>query len=343
MVGRMAAVGIIEFANLNVTYRDPKDATKRIGLLARPEHVLPLFFDPAPRVLRKGSPAVFFIYRAVALEVAHEVYGIAFEFVRVRDLKSHMRYVAGNLVSKERELEDDACSGIGLLVLNDHSLAYVGRTPFSPSLEQLRSTLRRGARDRWQRELQTRVAHLSLPEQQQELRVLRTKEPAPTIDVVRFKAKVSLLEALKEFDVLRRVELQVVAPNPDEIDMPKGILGDIMRARVALKATSATLVQVNTGGLDKDAVATELAAVSENKTTHVTLKGLNPDGGKLTRKDQHVALTEHADFATEDPVAASKPLFGKLQGLFEDYAKKTHDLRDRAKTVFDWLKKGPPQ
>jgi len=333
----MAAKGVIEYANLSVTFTaaaNPKDVT---GLLDRPQLVLPLFFEEGRQLYRGTS---FFFYNSKAIELAPEVYAIAFEFVKVRDLKSYQRFVDGQVVEKRRVLPDDACSGVGILVLNDHRVAYVGKTPFAPTLEQLASHLQRGVRRLRRETIEGEVAKAERSIREQVRNSWNRRIPLPVVEIVRFVDKRALEQAIDDFKVLKRVQLTVIAPNPDEYDGPNGLLKELRAARQRTGATKAVVTEVNEKGLNRDAVKRDLAPIASDDHTRVKMDGIDQANRKLTRDDDQLAARDPADFGISDAESTSPHLWAKMKPALASMRQPLEDLKGKARKAFDALRSG---
>ncbi len=208
--------------------------------------------------------------------------GIFGEFVKDTTLRRTQL-----LINSETLVEDHASiasspSAYFLLILNNHQLVYLPKTPFAPSLGEFQTTLSRFIKLKHRSYLE--CIYKSRNENSKVITwgELYTEIPTPTVNLVPIATSTSVTSYIQQFKTLNKMEFHLVRPN--QTISAGQIFEGLQSILRNVDAQEGTFVTTRSGeeGLAKEEVSKIAGEAADAGTSEIRLTGMGTQGEKIT-------------------------------------------------------------
>lgn len=281
---------ILEFANFTLTFGPKKVLADFLD-----EIVVPAFTDTT---FRRNYGKTTYLFKDVSVinlgtKKAPEP-AIAGRFIKDTVIRREqiLDHATGQLVKDEKSLRTSP-SVTFTLILSNHKLLYLRETSNAPGIDSFRSTVANFLPRKYfvliNTEYERRRASLADEKKSTVTKKALVKELLPPlVEIIPIASEASVVDFISRFKTLSTVKVDLGPVNAEIHNDP--FFTVIRNERDAVGAQRAVLIETNSEGLNKTAVAKQLKAISQEATASVYLGGKTPDDKKFEVDNHEMRL-----------------------------------------------------
>lgn len=268
----------IEFANFLCHF-----GREKVLLNYLEEIVLPAFTDDTlVRTRGRETPTHYHLYEvAVGILERREVpiVGVFGQFVKdVKLIRTQIYDPSKGLIEDHSDM-DSSPSAYFCLVLNNHQLMYLPKTPYAPSLGEFRTTIYSFIKSKHKDYINQIYKAARAEKRKIKKSELYQQNPLPTVEIVPLTSSESISSFVARFKVLKTIEFRLIRPNPTVA--ASDVFPALRETLAKLNGKNNKVVANNLEGLDKEEAIIVIGGATEGGDSEVTLKGNAPDGAIL--------------------------------------------------------------
>jgi hypothetical protein len=289
--------------------------------------VLPAFTDDS-LIRRRGSESVaeYFFYNVEIMTLesidGNKVVGIYGDFIKNVDLVRTQIFDQEQGLLHDPQRMPSSPSSTFLLILNNHQLVFLPRTPHAPGMKEFETTVRDFAGKKYKAYIDQ--AHDALRQTGTPVtkKELRANLPSPTINVVPQSNLESVSDFIRRFDKLKSIDFRLLQPNPT-IDAAE-IFNECRGVLENLGARSGKLTAVNNAdGLDKEAAVKVVSDAARGGNQDILLKGDDEAGAFLSGSNEDFKVSVPLDALPKSSRGIANKLYETFKAFLPFVASKT--------------------
>lgn len=264
----------IEFANFICRFGDEK-----VLLDLAEEVVIPAFLINR---LRDYGDTSYFFYQTQIIELQKgdsPVIGIVGRFIKDTLLEREQVFDKQTGLVRDHQSIRSAPSSVFLLILNNHKLIYLHETANAPNLAAFRATAEKFIRMSHKEFINKTYDEKKGGEAAVTKKALQETFPYPRIDIIPLSSDASFEEFVRQYDVLRSVQIRFVQTN-SELDMNE-FFSQVREQMDSMGARRTTLMHNNSQGLSRETAIKQFAPLAREGNAQIDLEGKDSQGDIL--------------------------------------------------------------
>ena len=297
----------LQFANFICRFGDEKVLIDLVE-----EIIFPAFQDF--RLERNAGHSQYFFHNVEIIELEGEdvpVLGIVGRYIQNTQLQRTQIYDKNtNSLKRDEQAIQSSPSSIFLLILNNHRLIYLGETPYPPSLNSFRATIKKFINIKRDEYINTLYENNTGELTKKELYI---EFPKVNLEIVPLGGKSNINDFVRRFEILENVKIKLLETN-HELDNDNFFKE--LRRRQKLSNSEKTQLEYNSKhGLSKEYIADELSAATSQGIANVSLVGKDNQGNEIKGNNDSFKINITIDNISSNLKTASKELYNYFINL----------------------------
>jgi hypothetical protein len=312
----------LQFANFICRFGDNKVL---IDLLE--EIIIPAFQDS--NLERDAGHSQYFFHNVeiVCLEEGdNPVLGIAGRYVQNTHLQRTQVYDKNtNLLRRDEQAIQSSPSSIFLLILNNHRLMYLSETPYAPSLNSFRSTVKK-------------FINLKIDKHINDLYIRNKREiskkelclefPKVNLEIIPLGGKSDIRDFIQRFELLESVKINVLETN-NELDN-NDFFKELRKKQQSSNSDKIKLEYNSKNGLSKEYMTSEVSAATSQGIANVSLSGKDNQGNEIKGNNDSFKIKIIVDNISSNIKNASQELYTKFMNLTDKNKIDLGEIQDKS-------------
>ncbi len=297
----------LQFANFICRFGDDKIL---INLLD--EIIIPAFQDSTLERDTGQSQYFFHNVEIVCLEEGdNPVLGIAGRYVQNTQLQRTQVYDQNtNSLKKDKRAIQSSPTSMFLLILNNHRLMYLSETPYAPSLNSFRATVKKFINLKRDEHINY-LYHNNKGEFTR--KQLNEEFPKVNLEIIPLGGKSSIRDFVEKFEILEDVKINLLETN-NELDNDE-FFRQLRKKQKASNSDKIKLEYNNNKGLSKEYMANELTAAAHQGIANINLFGKDNQGNEIKGNNDSFKIKIVLNNISSNIKTASKELYLRFMNL----------------------------
>ncbi len=297
----------LQFANFICRFGDDKVL---IDLLD--EVIIPAFQDST--LERDAGHSQYFFHNVEIVRLEEDrnpVLGIVGRYIQNTQLQRTQIYdKETNLLRRDEQAIQSSPSSIFLLILNNHRLIYLSETPYAPSLNSFKATVKKFINIK-----RDEYIDFFYHQNQGEFtkKELYLEFPKVNLEIVPLGGKSNIRDFVQRFEILESVKIKLLETN-NELDN-NDFFKELRKKQKLSNSDKVQLEYNSKHGLSKEYITDELSAATSQGIANVALTGKDHQGNEIKGNNDSFKIKIIVDNISSNIKNASQELYMKFVNL----------------------------